>query len=170
MRLTAICPLLAALLMPGSAIAHTFSTAYMEVSVFNGQPAVLWKVALHDLAKARLIPGEHDEQINWQQVMDSELALQRYVDQHLAFNSAEQPCRVTALASNEWQLQRLQRDLYLLLPLKVDCAQPDNWQLSYLALSEYDASHKLLLSWQVPGEKATAVFSATAPYYPAVSR
>ena len=68
MRYTAIYPLLSALLMSASAMAHTFSTAYLEVFVYQQQPAMLWKVALHDLARAGLLPGQNDEQISWQHV------------------------------------------------------------------------------------------------------
>lgn len=169
MRYTAICPLLSALLMSASAMAHTFSTAYMEVFVYQQQPAMLWKVALHDLARARLLPGQTGDQISWQQVLDSEQILQRYLAQHLAFSSDQQPCDIKPLVSSEWQLQQLQRDLYLVLPLQVYCPTQDKWQLRYQALFNVESSHKLLLSWQVPGEDAKAVLSATKPVYPAVS-
>ena len=170
MRYTAIYPLLSALLMSASAMAHTFSTAYLEVFVYQQQPAMLWKVALHDLARAGVLPGQNDEQISWQHVLDSEQILQRYLTQHLVFSSEQQSCHIKTLASSEWQLQQLQRDLYLLLPLQVYCPTQDKWQLHYQALFNVESSHKLLLSWQVPGQDANAVLSAASPYYPAVSQ
>lgn len=170
MKYTAVCLRLSALLMSTNVVAHTFSTAYMDVFVYQQQPAMLWKVALHDLAQARLLSGQIEAQVSWQQVLESEPGLRRYLAQYLAFSSARQPCRVELLASSEWQLQQFQRELYLLLPLKVYCPRPDEWQLHYQALFTVESSHKLLLSWQVPAESANVVLSESSPYYPGVSQ
>jgi hypothetical protein len=150
--------------------AHSFSTAYMDVTAYQGQPVLLWKVALHDLAQARLISAKQQDQISWQQVLDSETTLQHYVARKLAFSSNNQACSIAPLASSEWMLQRLQQDLYLLLPIRVACPSADAWQLHYQALFDIEHSHKLLLSWQVPGAKAKAVLSETSAYFPALSQ
>jgi hypothetical protein len=54
----------------------------------------------------------------------------------------------------------------MLLPLTVRCDSITRWQLSYNALFDRQHSHKLLLSWQLPPDKANAVLSVTSPLYP----
>ncbi|KKO44131.1 hypothetical protein WG68_16835 [Arsukibacterium ikkense] len=146
--------------------AHKFSTAYMDVTVANDQPTLLWKVALHDLAQAKLIAAKNNHQVSWQQVLDSAPVLNRYLAEHLSFTSQQQACQITPAATSEWQLQRLQRDLYLLLPLAVTCPANSDWQLTYRALFQSEASHKLLLSWQVAVSSGNAVLAADSDTYP----
>ncbi|WP_214000149.1 hypothetical protein [Arsukibacterium sp.] len=159
------CLLVTGLLAP-AALAHKFSTAYMDVTEQAGQPVLLWKVALHDLAQAKLLVADNSHQVSWQQVMDSATTLNTYLISHIGFSSAGQPCQLKAVVASDWQLQRLQRDLYLLLPIAVDCANSDSWQLTYQALFTSEPSHKLLLSWQVPGAEANAVLAADSMKFP----
>lgn len=147
--------------------AHKFSTAYMDVTEQQGQPVLLWKVALHDLAQAGLISAKDSHQVSWQQVLDSEPRLQDYIRQRLRFSSAAGHCDINTTAEN-WLAQRVQQDLFLVLPLEVRCDSIVRWQLSYSALFDSQHSHKLLLSWQLPPDKANAVLSATSPLYPAL--
>ncbi len=147
--------------------AHKFSTAYMDVTVAQDQPKLLWKVALHDLAQAQLIVAQNSHQVSWQQVLESAPALNSYLAEHLNFRSEQQACEITPAATAEWQLQRLQRDLYLLLPIAVQCQSVKGWQLTYRALFKHEASHKLLLSWQVPGASSNAVLAANSDTFPA---
>lgn len=149
-----------------TAQAHKFSTAYMDVTEQQGQPALLWKVALHDLAQAGLIQAKDSHQVSWQQVLDSEPQLQDYIRQHLGFSSAAGACDINTAAA-DWLAQRMQQDMFLLLPLQVRCSSAERWQLSYTALFDSQHSHKLLLSWQLPPNKANAVLSPTSPLYPA---
>lgn len=149
-----------------TAQAHKFSTAYMDVTVAQDQPKLLWKVALHDLAQAQLIVAKNNHQVSWQQVLDSAPALNSYLAEHLVFRSEQQACQVTPAATSDWQLQRLQRDLYLLLPMAVSCSGNSGWQLTYRALFQTEASHKLLLSWQVPAASGNAVLAADSDTYP----
>lgn len=160
------CCFIAATLVAPAALAHKFSTAYMDVKVSNEQPVLLWKVALHDLAQARLIDADNSHQVSWQQVMDSAPVLNRYLSDNIRFNSAGVSCQITAATATDWQLQQIQRDLYLVLPLAVSCASSSNWQLTYRALFASEPSHKLLLSWQVPGASANAVLAADAATFP----
>lgn len=146
--------------------AHKFSTAYMDVKAIDSQPVLLWKVALHDLAQARLINADNSHQVSWQQVTDSAPALTTYLNEHLIFSSAGKPCQMTPALASNWQLQQLQRDLYLLLPIAVRCQSTDDWQLTYRALFTSEPSHKLLLSWQVPGEAANGVLAADSATFP----
>lgn len=148
-----------------TAQAHKFSTAYMDVTGQQGQPVLLWKVALHDLAQAGLISAKDSHQVRWQQVLDSEPGLQDYIRQRLRFSSAAGDCDINTTAEN-WLVQRVQQDLFLVLPLQVRCDSITRWQLSYTALFDSQHSHKLLLSWQLPPDKANAVLSATSPLYP----
>lgn len=153
-------------ILPPFVQAHKFSTAYMEVTVAQDQPKLLWRVALHDLAQAQLIIADNSHQVSWQHVMDSAPLLNSYLAEHVTFKSERQACQVMPAATSEWQLQRLQRDLYLLLPIAVQCASNKDWQLTYHALFKNEASHKLLLSWQVPGASDNAVISAESASYP----
>jgi hypothetical protein len=146
--------------------AHKFSTAYMDVKAVNNQPVLLWKVALHDLAQARLITADNSHQVSWQQVIDSAPVLTTYLNEHMLFSSAGNPCHIAPDPTSNWQLQQLQRDLYLLLPITVQCDSTADWQLTYRALYASEPSHKLLLSWQVPGEAANSVLSADAATFP----
>ncbi|MBV2128009.1 hypothetical protein [Arsukibacterium indicum] len=146
--------------------AHKFSTAYMDVKVVNSQPVLLWKVALHDLAQARLITADNSHQVSWQQVIDSAPALNTYLNEHLAFSSAGSPCLLEPAPAGNWQLQQLQRDHYLVLAVTVNCDSATDWQVSYRALFASEPSHKLLLSWQVPGEAANGVLSADSDTFP----
>lgn len=150
-----------------TAQAHKFSTAYMDVTERQGQPALLWKVALHDLAQAGLILAKDSHQVSWQQVLDSEPELQDYIRQRLNFSSAAGACELSTSAS-DWLAQRMQQDMFLLLPLKVRCDSVERWQLNYTALFDRQYSHKLLLSWQLTSNKANAVLSPKSPIYPLV--
>lgn len=167
MRYLQIISVMAAFIWPINAQAHKFSTAYMDVTQQDGQPALLWKVALHDLAQAGLIQANDNHQVSWQQVLDSELQLQRYIRQRLTFSSDAGNCDISTDANN-WLAQRMQQDMFLLLPLRVSCVGTGQWQLSYTALFDSQHSHKLLLSWQLPGAKANAVLAAQSPLYPHV--
>tara|TARA_R110002126_G_scaffold10245_78_gene46787 strand:- start:368 stop:880 length:513 start_codon:yes stop_codon:yes gene_type:complete len=160
------CCFIAASIAAPAALAHKFSTAYMDVKVINDQPVLLWKVALHDLAQAQLIDADNGHQVSWQQVMDSAPVLNSYLAEHVSFKSGQQACQITPLATSEWQLQRLQRDLYLLLPMAVQCAGNTDWQLTYRALFQREPSHKLLVSWQVPGAGGNAVLAADSDSFP----
>lgn len=148
-----------------TAQAHKFSTAYMDVTEQQGQPALIWKVALHDLAQAGLISAKDSHQVSWQQVLDSEPQLQDYIRQRLRFSSAAGACDISTTAV-DWLAQRMQQDMFLLLPLRVRCDSIDRWQLNYTALFDSQHSHKLLLSWQLPPNRANAVLSPTSPLYP----
>lgn len=150
-----------------TAQAHKFSTAYMQVTEQQGQPVLVWKVALHDLAQAGLIQAKDSHQVSWQQVLDSEPQLQDYISQRLGFSSAAGACDINTAAEN-WLVQRVQLDMFLLLPLQVRCDSIERWQLSYNALFDSQHSHKLLLSWQLPPDKANAVLSPTSLLYPAL--
>lgn len=165
MRYMLIISVIATLIWPLTAQAHKFSTAYMDVTQQHGQPLLLWKVALHDLAQAGLIQTQDSHQVSWQQVLDSEKQLQDYINQRLSFSSAAGPCNISTTAA-DWLAQRVQQDLFLLLPLRVSCAGTGYWQLGYQALFDSQHSHKLLLSWQLPGAKANAVLTTKSPLYP----
>lgn len=167
--MTYIFPLLAIIWMlcASPVVAHKFSTAYMDVTKQQGQPVLLWKVALHDLAQAGLIQAKNNHQVSWQQVLDSEPQLQQYISERLRFNSAAGVCSMQTAAA-DWLVQRMQQDTFLLLPLQVRCDSNEGWQLSYKALFDSEHSHKLLLSWQLPPDKANAVLSAKSPFFPAI--
>lgn len=165
MRYMLIISVIAAFIWPLTAQAHKFSTAYMDVTQQHGQPLLLWKVALHDLAQAGLIQTKDNHQVSWQQVLDSESQLQGYISQRLSFSSAAGPCGISTTAA-DWLAQRAQQDTFLLLPLRVSCTGSGHWQLGYRALFDSQHSHKLLLSWQLPGAKANAVLTAQSPRYP----
>lgn len=162
-------PLLAIIWMlcASPVVAHKFSTAYMDVTKQQGQPVLVWKVALHDLAQAGLIQAKNNHQVSWQQVLDSEPQLQQYISERLRFNSAAGVCSMQTAAA-DWLVQRMQQDTFLLLPLQVRCDSNEGWQLSYKALFDSEHSHKLLLSWQLPPDKANAVLSAKSPFFPAI--
>lgn len=148
-------------------MAHKFSTAYMDVTEKQGQPVLLWKVALHDLAQAGLIQAKNNHQVSWQQVLDSEPQLQQYISERLRFSSTAGVCSMQTAAA-DWLVQRMQQDTFLLLPLQVRCDSNEGWQLSYKALFDSEHSHKVLLSWQLPPDKANAVLSAKSPFFPAI--
>ncbi|MBU2115886.1 MAG: hypothetical protein KKE94_19155 [Gammaproteobacteria bacterium] len=148
-------------------MAHKFSTAYMDVTEQQGQPVLLWKVALHDLAQAGLIQAKNNHQVSWQQVLDSEPQLQQYISERLRFSSAAGVCSIQTAAA-DWLVQRMQQDTFLLFPMKVRCGSNEGWQLSYKALFDSEHSHKVLLSWQLPPDKANAVLSAKSPFFPAI--
>ncbi|MBZ9612772.1 hypothetical protein [Rheinheimera maricola] len=155
--------LIAALIKP--ALAHKFSTAYMDVTQQAGQPTLLWKVAIHDLALAGLIQAPNSHKVSWQQVLDSEARLQGYITQRLTLISGNEPCQLKT-AATDWLAQRLLQDMFLLLPIQTNCVDSADLQLSYQALFDSQHSHKLLLSWQLPPLKANAVLTAKSPQYP----
>lgn len=158
----------ALMLLATPVIAHKFSTAYMDVTEQQGQPVLVWKVALHDLAQAGLIQAKNNHQVSWQQVLDSEEQLQAYIGQRLSFSSAVGVCSMQTTAA-DWLVQRVQQDMHLLLPLQVHCGSSNGWTLSYKALFDSEHSHKLLLSWQLPPDEVNAVLSAKKTVFPALS-
>lgn len=156
-----------ALLLTTAAQAHKFSTAFMDVMMQDSQPHMQFKVTLHDLAQAQLIAAAGSQQISWQQVLDSETLIQRYLAERLTFSSAGQACAITLAPTADWLMQRIAHDMYLLLPLSVNCDKAGQWQLGYTALFDAQHNHKLLLNWQLAPEKVDAVISASQPFYPA---
>ena len=155
------------LLCASPVMAHKFSTAYMDVTEQQGQPVLLWKVALHDLAQVGLIQAKNNHQVSWQQVLDSEPQLQAYISQRLSFSSAAGICSIQTIAA-DWLVKREQRDTYLILPLQVSCDSSEGWQLSYRALFDSEHSHKLLLSWKLSQDKVDSVLSAKKMVFPVV--
>ena len=155
------------MLFTSPVMAHKFSTAYMDVTEQQGQPVLLWKVALHDLAQAGIIQTVNNHQLSWQQVLDSEPQLQAYISQRLSFSSSTGLCSIHTAAAG-WLVQRVQQDMFLLLPLQARCDSSTGWQFSYKALFDSEHSHKLLLSWQLLPDKTNAVLSAQNPHFPAL--
>ncbi|MDX1391703.1 MAG: hypothetical protein R3241_04950, partial [Rheinheimera sp.] len=144
--------ILGALLLVGftnSAIAHKFSTAYLDVSARDGQPVIVWQVALHDLAQARLLQGAFGSAVSWQQVLDSEASLSRYIRARLSFTADATACTLAPQHSDHWQLQQIQGEFYLQLAVQAKCSSAHGWQLTYRALFDTEHSHKALLSWQL---------------------
>lgn len=157
--------LLASFLSQAPAYAHKFSTAYMEVSLHQSQPLLVWKVALHDLAQAGLVETDGSNALSWQQVLHSQHRLQQYIKQRIGFSSKAGSCELSS-DPDSWQVQRMQHNMFLVLPLRVQCANTERWQLSYQALFDNKHNHKLLLSWQLASTQAEAVLSEQQATYP----
>jgi hypothetical protein len=149
------------------ALAHKFSTAYLDVSEVGGQPLIVWQVALHDLAQAQLLPGTTSNTLRWQQVLDSEATLATYISARMMFTADAAPCQLTPQPANSWVLQQKQGDYYLQLAIQADCRTPHAWQLQYRALFDIEHSHKALVSWHVGNDRLNAVVDAKTAVYPA---
>lgn len=147
------------------AYAHKFSTAYMEVHLQQSQPLLIWKVSLHDLAQAELLAEGNNNTLSWQHVLQSQSSVQQYVRQQIHFNSATGACELNT-GSADWKVQQLQHEMFLVLPIRVNCSSTEQWQLSYRALFDSKHNHKLLLSWLLPSAEANAVLSADKPTFP----
>ncbi|MEO3679551.1 hypothetical protein ABGI61_10995 [Rheinheimera sp. FR7-31] len=147
------------------AYAHKFSTAYMEVHLQQSQPLLIWKVSLHDLAQAELLAEGNNNTLSWQHVLQSQSSVQQYVRQQIHFNSATGACGLNT-GSADWKVQQLQHEMFLVLPIRVNCSSTEQWQLSYRALFDSKHNHKLLLSWLLPSAEANAVLSADKPTFP----
>lgn len=160
--------ILCALLLAGftnSAIAHKFSTAYLDVSARDGQPVIVWQVALHDLAQARLLQGASSSAVSWQQVVDSEASLSRYLQERLSFTADATACTLAPQHSDHWQLQQIQGEFYLQLAVQAKCSSAHGWQLTYRALFDTEHSHKALLSWQLANNTQRAVLDKHSPSF-----
>jgi hypothetical protein len=161
------CLLLAALslLYTENAQAHQFSTAYVDVSEHGGQPVIVWQVALHDLAQAKLLVGVSGHAVRWQQVLDSEAVLSAYVSARIRFSAQAAACNVIPERAANWLLQQRQGEFYLQLKIAVECSTNRDWQLHYQALFDTEHSHKALLQWQVADASQHAVLEKRAPSF-----
>lgn len=146
--------------------AHKFSTAYMDVIEQQDQPLLVWRVSLHDLAQAGALGSSHSVELSWQQVINSETVLRRYISDRIQFTSAAGACRLTTNTS-DWRVKQ-QQQLFLVLPLQVYCGSPSGWQLSYQALFDNQHNHKLLLNWKIKPAATNLVLSPDKHFYPDV--
>ncbi|KRS22325.1 hypothetical protein AAY72_03915 [Alishewanella sp. WH16-1] len=164
--LMALATIAGCVMLVPEARAHKFSTAYMEVKNQTSQPAMLWKVSLHDLAQAQLFNTQRQSDISWQQIQDSREQLQQYITTQVQFRDAEGACSMQLAAATQWRTQQIQQQLYLLLPLTAQCQSTQGWQLHYQALFETGHNHKLLLTWQTPTLNTQAVLSSSQAVFP----
>lgn len=134
--------------------AHQFSTAYLDLQLQQNTVQGSWKVTIHDLAQAGVIKGDVQQQISWQQLLDSSAEVVAYIQQRLLFTDSSSDCPLQTSAKADWMLQNLQQEFYLIVPFSVECRQYKQPKLHYQALFDAVPTHKLLLQWQsVDGQR-----------------
>ncbi|MFS8137327.1 MAG: HupE/UreJ family protein [Thermomonas sp.] len=91
--------LLGALLLPGSALAHKESDAYLALRTDPAAPHVLhgqFDIALRDLAFVIDIDSNHDSQVTWGEVRAHRDAIERYALEGLTIKGDGLTCVLTA--------------------------------------------------------------------------
>lgn len=149
-----------------TANAHQLSTAYMEVMQIDSQPYLRWKVAVHDLANAGLLGTTAAQtSTSWQQVSSRYDAISDYVNTHIAFKDEHASCDLSLDNPQEWALQNILGDIFLIMPIRAHCTSEIAWKLHYQALFSSAQNHKLLLSWHA-FHNSKATLSPRQQHYP----
>ncbi|MDP5137740.1 hypothetical protein ORJ04_17435 [Rheinheimera baltica] len=167
MKTLCLCLALLTALLANNVQAHKFSTAYLDVSERDGQPLIVWQVALHDLAQAKLLSTPDVNTVRWQQVLDSEAVLISYITMRMQFTADNIACTLTPQRADTWVLQQIQGEFYLQLAVEVQCATHQAWQLQYRALFDIEHSHKALLFWHTAADRRRVVLDSDTLIFPA---
>ncbi|MED5524506.1 MAG: HupE/UreJ family protein [Pseudomonadota bacterium] len=127
------------LLLALPAWGHQASTAFLRL---DGNQGVL-ELSLMDLASRLNLDSDADGQLTWGEVTQHRAAVAAVVGQGLRFRRGEQPCALSL--TGNWQAERHFNEVFLWLPLRLDCPEAGALALDYRLFTQ-TPGHKLLLA------------------------
>ena len=152
-------------LLPGTALAHKESDAYVSLRTDVRHPDELrgeWDIALRDLDFALGIDSNHDGRITWGEVRAHRGAIERYVLPALTIRGDGLVCPITPTG----QLIDVHSDgAYDVIPFVARCDKevPDRLTLTYRLFREVDPYHRGIITVYAHGEIAGAVLGPEDP-------
>lgn len=152
-------------LLPGIALAHKESDAYVSLRTDAQNPDELrgqWDIALRDLDFALGIDSNHDGRITWGEVKAHRGAIERYVLPALAIKGDGLVCPITPTG----QLIDSHTDgTYDVIPFVARCDKevPDRLTLVYRLFQSVDPYHRGIITIHAHGQTAGAVLGPEDP-------
>lgn len=152
-------------LLPGTAVAHKESDAYVSLRTDARRPEELrgeWDIALRDLDFTLGIDSNHDGRITWGEVRAHRGAIERYVLPALIIRGDGLVCPITPTG----QLIDVHSDgAYDVIPFVAHCDKeiPDRLTLTYQLFRDADPYHRGIITVYAHGEIAGAVLGPEDP-------
>jgi hypothetical protein len=142
-----------------TALAHSFSNSYLNLSVNQHTIDGQLRLRLEDIVWLADLDQNRDQQLTWGELQAGTAAIHQAVATHLQLSSANERC---PLQLSTMQLEQLNTGLYVVLPLQAQCAAaPQQLTVQYNALMTTDAAHRGILNLQHDSQVTTAVFAPT---------
>jgi hypothetical protein len=154
--------LASALLLPGMALAHASSQAYLDLRPAEGGVQLRVDVALRDLDELLDLDADADGQLRWGEVRRAAPAIEAALRQGLQLRGCD-----AAWTAAPLQLETRADGVYAALRFSVPCAMPTQSPLRYRLLGDLDPTHRALLRW-TPQLGASAQLALLHPLQPPV--
>jgi HupE / UreJ protein len=154
---------LAMLLCSQPLLAHSFSNAYLNLSVAGSAVTGQLRLRLQDVPWLVNLDSNHDLQLGWGELQAGQAALQQVVQQQFAIAADQQDC---PLRLSPLHLQKLNTGVFVALPFVAQCpavlsAAPQQLVLNYSVLMRTDASHRGIVELHSGDKTFTEVFTPT---------
>jgi len=164
-RSIALMLLMLAIVVPGAALAHKESDAYVTLRTVARHPDELrgqWDIALRDLDFAIGLDSNHDGKITWGEVRAHRLAIERYALAALTIKGDGLVCPIVP----EGQMVDEHSDgAYDVIPFTAHCDKevPDRLTLAYRLFESVDAYHRGIITIHAHGLTSGAVLGLEDP-------
>lgn len=134
--------LASALLLPGMALAHASSQAYLDLRPAGDGVQLRVDVALRDLDELLDLDADADGQLRWGELRRAAPAIETALRQGLQLRGCD-----AAWAAEPLQLETRADGVYAALRFSLPCAMPREAPLRYSLLGDLDPTHRALLRW-----------------------
>ncbi len=154
-----------AVCVPGAALAHKESDAYVDLRTDPGNPNNIdgqWDIALRDLNFAIGIDSNHDGAITWGEVKAHRTAIERYVLPSLSIRGDGLTCAIRPRAQ---MIDTHSDGAYDVILFRAVCDKevPDRITLTYRLFADIDPYHRGIITVQAHGNTAGAVLGPKDP-------
>jgi HupE / UreJ protein len=152
---------LAAVLLPGVALAHKPSDSYLTLAVDGETVTGQWDIALRDLDFALGLDGNQDGAITWGEVKAKHAEIAAYALSRLTLGPADARC---APVLGEQLIDNHSDGAYAVLRFSATCpAPPKALDVGYRLFFDIDPQHRGLLNLSAQGATRAGILSADAP-------
>ncbi len=151
----------ASLFLSSTALAHSGSTAFIELDVEDNQAKGGWWIALKDIQAVVGLDENFDDQITVREFKQKRSNILGYAQSHLSVTANTNACDI------QWAvplLSRLDDGVYAHLPIAIRCAEqlkPN--QINYSALYQVDDSHRVIVNLQNNDNSSLLIGSPLQP-------
>ncbi len=157
--------LMAALLGPGAALAHSSSNSYLTISAPAGSLTLRADLHLRDVDLVFDLDADRDGQVTWGETHLRQAELASWLDQGLQLSAAGQKCQ---LGTADLQASQHADGTYLSAQWTPNCPGLSdlvsaNLSLRYGLMFAQDSLHRGLLKVDLPGLQTSALLSPERP-------
>lgn len=157
--------LMAALLGPGAALAHSSSNSYLTISAPAGSLTLRADLHLRDVDLVFDLDADRDGQVTWGETHLRQAELASWLDQGLQLSAAGQKCQ---LGTADLQASQHADGTYLSAQWTPNCPglsdlASANLSLRYGLMFAQDSLHRGLLKVDLPGLQTSALLSPERP-------